>query len=115
MLRLSKGKDTQFQDLLHVTLVNFLQKKKKHFMELFRKHHPNTNIAKNGQEMSILFCEETVAKRIKGGSQRVSTMLTWERSCFYVRFLAKTATPGTVASCHLSSSPSLTAKSNVSV
>lgn len=41
-------------------------------------------------------------------------MLTWERSCFYVRFLVITATPGTVASCHLSSSPSLTAKSNVS-
>lgn len=57
---------------------------KKHFMELFRKHHPDTNIAKNGQEVSILFCEETGAKRIKGGSQRVSTMLTWERGAAFM-------------------------------
>lgn len=55
---------------------------KKHFMELFRKHHPDTNIAKNGQEVS---CEETGAKkRIKGGSQRVSTMLTWERGAAFM-------------------------------
>lgn len=44
-------------------------------MELFRKHHPDTNIAKNGQEVSILFFEETGAKRIKGGSQREELLL----------------------------------------
>lgn len=79
MLRLSKGKVSGPSTCY---TFNFLQKK--HFMELFRKHHPDTNIAKNGQEVSILFCDETGAKRIKGGSQRVPTMLTWEKGAAFM-------------------------------